>query len=164
MVGTPANVWQIAKCMYELIRFGRTFNTYNFFYCRLPSLNMTIETFGRKILRPQYDIYSDSLRSLLLQCLARDPTQRPTPRGILRRCQESLKILDPESGRDIAILQEDQDYEQEGRLDRAESGWYSSWSHITSTRRVPNVSAPAADRSKAPPPETEIAPSDEMEI
>lgn len=99
MIGTPTNVWQIAKCMYELIRHGRTFNTDIYFYCRIPSLDMSIETFGRKIVRQEFDDYSDPLRVYLLRCLARDPTQRPTPRELLHQCQESLRLLEPDISR-----------------------------------------------------------------
>ena len=58
---------------------------------------MSIETFGRKIVRDEFDDYSNPLRVFLMRCLARDPTQRPTPRELLRQCQESLRVLDPDT-------------------------------------------------------------------
>ena len=160
MVGTPINVWAVAKCMYEFIRFGRSFNIQNYFYCHLPSLNMTLETLGRKILRPKYDKYSDGLRSLLLQCLARDPTQRPSPREILRRCQDSLKILDPESVRHVPMPEEDQS-DDRVMLDRSDSGWFSAWSYTTSPTRAgaSNVSAQGNVFTQRPPALKSNAPS-----
>jgi serine/threonine protein kinase len=133
MIGTPVGVWQVAKCIYELIMFGRPFNTANYFYCRFPSLNLTIETFGRKILRPKYgNEYTDCLRSLLLHCLARDPTQRPTPQQLLRQCQKALKTLEPENRR-FTVPEGNEDDEQKKPAFYG-PGWYSSWSHKVSTK------------------------------
>jgi hypothetical protein len=96
MLGTPTNVWQIARCIYVTIRLGRTFDTRRAFLCRLPGVAPSFETYGRKILREEYNGYSDRLRAMLLRCLARDPLQRPTPRELLRECQEALNSLKPD--------------------------------------------------------------------
>lgn len=95
MVGTPTNVWGVAKCMYLLLRHGRSLNTENHFKCHLLNSNIIIETYGRKLLRPEFDCYSEALRTTIFRCLARDPTHRPTPRELLSRCQESLKAIEP---------------------------------------------------------------------
>lgn len=89
------NVWTIARIMLVLIRRGRLFNSDNHFICHLVKENMLIETYGRKILRPEFDVYSDPLRSLILRCLARNPKDRPSPRAILHTCQMALKAFVP---------------------------------------------------------------------
>jgi serine/threonine protein kinase len=91
MIGTPSNVWQVASCIYVLIRHGRHLDTNNFFRHHIGHLNKTIETYGQNILQPEFSRYSASLRELILHCLARDPTERPSPREVLLRCEEQLK-------------------------------------------------------------------------
>lgn len=96
MLGTPTNVWQIARCMYATIRLGRTFDMKKTFRYRPPGETHSFETYGRKILREEFEDYSDRLKATLLRCLACDPTRRPTPRELLRECIEATNSLEPD--------------------------------------------------------------------
>jgi hypothetical protein len=167
MVGTPTNVWQIAKCMYELIRLGRRFSTKKYFFCRLPNQNLSFETYGRKILRAEYDVYSDYLRVLLLRCLARDPTVRPSPRYVLSQCQQALKIIKPDLVPPLGIP-EDSVVDERGEIGAL--GWYSSgWSEsvdVSSSADDPVglMGLPHAEPSNGRPDENYVAAADQMDV
>lgn len=108
-------------------------------------MNLSIETYGRKILRPEYNAYSNCLRGLLLHCLARDPTQRPTPRQLLNQCQKSLKTYElgpfpgiPEG--DLAT----------GREEEGGPGWYSGVGSVGLLAHS-NFPVPQNDPADVPP-------------
>lgn len=95
--GSPSNVWQIAKCMHEMIRVGRSFDIRQVFWCDVQGHVM--QSFGRSLL--DEDMYSNQERQLVVWCLARDPGQRPKPREILQTVQEVLGYFDPPANADM---------------------------------------------------------------
>jgi hypothetical protein len=141
--------------MYEMMRMGYSFNTDNFFYCYIPDLKLAIETYGRKILREEYNVYSDGLRTLILRCLARDTTQRPTPRELLRQCQESLKGIEPDLARVPGIPKDEPQDEAAVRGILGEA-WFSRDGH-TKLSTAPNDGSIAAPRNTPTPAPPEAA-------
>jgi serine/threonine protein kinase len=67
--GSPSNVWQVAKCMHELVRVGRSFDIREAFWCHVQGNVM--QSFGRDLLLG--DVHSDKVRQLVVWCLAREP-------------------------------------------------------------------------------------------
>lgn len=108
-LGTEGNVWQIGKCMYELVKRGREFNRTMVREVRFDGETEFFTTFGDKI--RFVESYSMSLKMLILRCLAVDPTLRPTPRQLRADCKLALSesappLPDIEMG-DISAFGED---------------------------------------------------------
>jgi serine/threonine protein kinase len=73
--------------MYELIRLGKRFVRSKTFYA--PVNGRLMKTFGKALMGPgPQENYSKALKELVLQCLAYDPNDRPSPEFMLAKCQE----------------------------------------------------------------------------
>ncbi|PVH78258.1 kinase-like protein [Cadophora sp. DSE1049] len=84
--GTPYNVWQVGKCMYNLINRLRTFDSKpntEVFWVQFDDTSAG-ETYGRYILDAPY---SAKLRRLIYRCLSRQPDLRLRPRALIAEIQ-----------------------------------------------------------------------------
>lgn len=77
--------------MYELIMRGRRFNADEYYVVQDKTINKVYSTFGSKI--NEVEVYSATLRRLVMQCLAVNAPDRPTPTEILDICTKVTTIL-----------------------------------------------------------------------
>ncbi|KAH6674560.1 kinase-like domain-containing protein [Halenospora varia] len=89
-LGSPGNVWQVAKCIYELMSHGISFRK-DRVHKVADRKGKSIVTFGRKLVRVPG--YSEKLKLLVFWCLALDPRERPTPRQLLYDTTMGLHVI-----------------------------------------------------------------------
>jgi len=79
--------------MYELIMRGRQFNQDEYYLVEtmVENKKKTYGTFGSKI--NEADMYSATLRRLVMRCLAVDAPKRPTPTSLVTTCTQVAQIL-----------------------------------------------------------------------
>ncbi|RDW59787.1 hypothetical protein BP6252_12874 [Coleophoma cylindrospora] len=96
MITSAVNVWQVGKCMYELICRAASFECAKWdresFWTFVDYSNLrTFATTGKYMANAPY---SKNLRLVVLRCLAVEPEKRITPNQLLRQVQSYLSYVE----------------------------------------------------------------------